>query len=41
MGEAGRKRVEERFSWASVAARTEALYAEAIEEFRREAGDGK
>jgi alpha-maltose-1-phosphate synthase len=36
MGEAGRRRVEEHFSWASVAERTEALYAEAIEEFRRE-----
>jgi starch synthase len=39
MGAAGRKRVEEHFSWASVAARTEALYVEAIEEFRRETAD--
>jgi glycogen synthase len=34
MGAAGRRRVEERFSWASVAARTAELYGEAIEEFR-------
>ncbi len=39
MGQAGRRRVEERFSWASVAARTEALYAEAIADFRRTAED--
>jgi glycosyltransferase involved in cell wall biosynthesis len=39
MGKAGRVRVEERFSWTSVAARTEALYGEAIEEFRREQAD--
>jgi alpha-maltose-1-phosphate synthase len=39
MGKAGRARVEERFSWASVAARTETLYGEAIEEFRRETAD--
>jgi alpha-maltose-1-phosphate synthase len=35
MGEAGRRRVEERFSWASVAERTEQVYREAIAEFRR------
>ena len=35
LGRAGRRRVEERFSWASVAERTERLYGEAIEEFRR------
>jgi starch synthase len=35
MGQAGRKRVEERFSWDSVAERTEAVYAEAIAEFAR------
>jgi glycogen synthase len=35
MGRAGRKRVEERFSWASVAERTERVYAEAIAEFAR------
>ena len=35
MGQAGRRRVEEKFSWASVAERTEGVYAEAIAEFRR------
>jgi type III pantothenate kinase len=35
LGRAGRRSVEERFSWASVAERTERVYAEAIEEFRR------
>lgn len=35
LGAAGRKRVEERFSWASVAERTERVYAEAIAEFPR------
>jgi starch synthase len=39
MGKAGRARVEERFSWASVAARTETLYGETIEEFRRGTAD--
>jgi starch synthase len=39
MGKAGRKRVEEKFSWASVAARTEAVYAEAIGELKKSAGD--
>ncbi|MGH7333496.1 MAG: glycogen synthase [Candidatus Rokuibacteriota bacterium] len=39
MGAAGRARVEERFSWESVAARTETLYAGAIEEFRQETAD--
>lgn len=39
MGQAGRRRVEERFSWARVAARTEEVYAEAIAEFRRTAAD--
>jgi glycosyltransferase involved in cell wall biosynthesis len=38
MGMAGRRRVEERFSWDSVAERTERVYAEAIAEFKR-AGD--
>jgi len=37
MGRAGRRRVEERFSWASVAERTERVYQEAIAEFRRSA----
>jgi len=37
MGQAGRKRVEEKFSWASVAARTEEVYADAIDEFKRSA----
>jgi glycogen synthase len=35
MGAAGRKRVEDKFSWASVAERTEQVYREAIEEFQR------
>jgi glycogen synthase len=39
MGQAGRRRVEERFAWASVAARTEQVYAEAIADFRRTADD--
>jgi glycosyltransferase involved in cell wall biosynthesis len=39
MGKAGRRRVEERFSWAHVAARTEEVYAEAIAEFRRTVAD--
>lgn len=39
MGKAGRKRVEEKFSWASVAARTQEVYGEAIDEFKRSAGD--
>ena len=39
MGQAGRKRVEDRFSWASVAARTQEVYAEAIDEFKRASDD--
>ena len=39
MGKAGRKRVEQKFSWASVAARTQEVYADAIEEFKKAAGD--
>lgn len=39
MGRAGRRRVEERFSWASVAERTEQMYAEAIAEFERSSAD--
>jgi glycosyltransferase involved in cell wall biosynthesis len=39
MGRAGRKRVEDKFSWASVAARTEEVYAEAIAEFKRSTDD--
>ena len=35
MGHAGRRRVEERFSWASVAERTERVYADAIADFER------
>lgn len=35
MGQAGRRRVEEKFAWASVAERTEQVYAEALAEFRR------
>ncbi|MBI2216276.1 MAG: glycogen synthase [Candidatus Rokubacteria bacterium] len=37
MGQAGRRRVEEKFSWASVAQRTEQVYREAIEDFKRSA----
>ena len=37
MGKAGRARVEATFSWASVAARTEQVYAEAIADFKRAA----
>jgi len=41
MGQAGRARVEQQFSWDSVAERTERTYADAIEECRRaEASDG-
>jgi alpha-maltose-1-phosphate synthase len=39
MGRAGRRRVEAQFSWASIAERTQQVYAEAIEEFRRTSGD--
>jgi glycogen synthase len=39
MGQAGRKRVEEKFSWASVAARTQEVYGDAIAEFKRSSGD--
>jgi alpha-maltose-1-phosphate synthase len=39
MGKAGRKRVEDKFSWASVAARTQEVYGDAIEEFKRSSGD--
>ncbi|HEX3178491.1 MAG TPA: glycosyltransferase [Methylomirabilota bacterium] len=39
MGKAGRARVEARFSWASVAERTEEVYAEAIAEFKRSVVD--
>jgi alpha-maltose-1-phosphate synthase len=35
MGQAGRRRVEEKFAWASVAERTEGVYADAIADFRR------
>jgi alpha-maltose-1-phosphate synthase len=37
MGKAGRARVEAKFSWASVAERTEQIYAEAIADFKRTA----
>jgi glycogen synthase len=33
LGQAGRRRVEERFSWASVAERTEQIYVDAIADF--------
>jgi glycogen synthase len=39
MGQAGRRRVEAQFSWASIAERTEQVYAEAIAEFKRSSGD--
>jgi glycogen synthase len=39
MGKAGRRRVEEKFAWASVAERTERVYADAIAEFKRSSGD--
>jgi starch synthase len=39
MGQAGRKRVEAQFSWASVAERTERVYADAIAAFKKSAGD--
>jgi starch synthase len=39
MGRAGRRRVEAHFSWASIAERTEQVYAEAIAEFKRSSGD--
>ncbi|MBM4441252.1 MAG: glycogen synthase [Candidatus Rokubacteria bacterium] len=39
MGKAGRKRVEEKFSWDSVAARTQEVYGDAIAEFKRTADD--
>jgi alpha-maltose-1-phosphate synthase len=39
MGKAGRARVEARFSWASVAERTQQVYAEAIAEFKRSHSD--
>ncbi len=39
MGRAGRRRVEDEFAWTSVAERTEQVYADAIAEFKRTAGD--
>jgi starch synthase len=39
LGQAGRRRVEQRFSWASVAERTEQVYGAAIDDFRRTAAD--
>jgi starch synthase len=39
MGQAGRKRVEAQFSWASVAERTERVYADAIADFKKSASD--
>jgi glycosyltransferase involved in cell wall biosynthesis len=39
MGQAGRRRVEDHFSWASVAERTERVYAQAIDDFKRTSGD--
>ena len=39
LGQAGRRRVEAQFSWASVAERTERVYADAITEFQRSSGE--
>jgi glycogen synthase len=39
LGQAGRSRVEAQFSWASVAERTERVYADAITEFQRSSGE--
>ena len=39
LGQAGRGRVEAQFSWASVAERTERVYADAITEFQRSSGE--
>ena len=39
MGRAGRRRVEETFSWTSVAERTEGVYGDAIAEFNRTSAD--
>jgi len=39
LGQAGRRRVEAQFSWASVAERTEHVYADAIAEFKRSSGE--
>jgi starch synthase len=39
LGQAGRRRVEAQFSWASVAERTEHVYADAIAEFGRSSGE--
>ena len=39
MGRAGRKRVEEQFSWTSVAERTQHLYADAVDDFKRQTAD--
>ena len=39
MGQAGRRRVEAQFSWASVAERTERVYGDAIADFKKSAGD--
>jgi glycosyltransferase involved in cell wall biosynthesis len=40
MGAAGRKRVEEMFSWRAVAVKVAAAYEEVIEDYRRERGAG-
>jgi glycosyltransferase involved in cell wall biosynthesis len=39
LGQAGRRRVEAQFSWASVAERTEHVYVDAIAEFKRSSGE--
>ena len=40
MGRAGRLRVEAQFSWASVAAQTREVYAEAVADFARSSEKG-
>ena len=39
MGQAGRRRVEAQFSWASVAERTERVYRDAIDDFKKSTSD--
>jgi glycogen synthase len=39
MGQAGRRRVEAAFAWASIAERTEQVYADALAEFKRSSDD--
>ena len=41
MGAAGRKRVEEKFTWRAVAAATAQAYAEVIEDYRADTSEGR